>query len=272
VLAELPETYIPVVRFPLFYGLSGRDLGLKFNFDYRTVFAPSRFEKDFFQFLESTGEESRPTRFQILYNEQEKNVLDVTDPVLRIDAPTVEKWLSDNAAALLKKPVEKSYTIYFINWYSQSNFRFHVYTKTDNPDPDTGFNFGQELGSRKMIAWGGSHSRSWFYDLSAGPEARTANFEVDHPDLDGNGVEDDRMPPVWEYSQKGYRKPAALSSDLGKVTRYVAINLLFTTSPLYDPLVTTPGVGGSKIKHIELFEDDPASLGADWIDGVCQIS
>jgi hypothetical protein len=117
-----------------------------------------------------------------------------------------------------------------------------------------------------VIAWGGSHSRLWFYDLSAGPEAWSNNFDVDNPDLDGNGVEDYRMPPIWEYDEDGYRDPSALSSDLGRVTRYVGINLLFTSSPLYDPLATAPGVGGKRVVHINMFEDDPASTGTDWID------
>ena len=43
-----------------------------------------------------------------------------------------------------------------------------------------------------------------------------------------------RMPPVWEYGNlTGYRPFDDLSGDLAKVTRYVAIDLLFTTSPLY---------------------------------------
>ena len=50
------------------------------------------------------------------------------------------------------------------------------------------------------------------------------------------------------------------------MTRFVGINLLFTTSPLYDPLVAAPGVGGDRIVHINMFEDDPRSLGTDWIN------
>jgi hypothetical protein len=72
------------------------------------------------------------------------------------------------------------------------------------------------------------------------------------------------MPPVWEYRSNGYRNRSRLDDDLGLVTRYVAINLLFTSSPLYDPLVTAPGLGGEKIVHIELFEDDPDSRGVDF--------
>jgi hypothetical protein len=57
-----------------------------------------------------------------------------------------------------------------------------------------------------------------------------------------------------------------LGSDLGRVTRFVGINLLFTSSPLYDPLVAAPGPGGKRVVHIELFEDDPATIGAKFID------
>ena len=62
----------------------------------------------------------------------------------------------------------------------------------------------------------GSTRRVWFHDLSAGPESWTANWNVDEPDLDGNGVEDYRMPPIWEYTAGGYRAPGALTGDLAQ--------------------------------------------------------
>jgi hypothetical protein len=258
--SQLPNAYQPIVRYPPFYGLSGRDLGLKFNFKYNLTFTENNFSNRFFNYLKQIGTPGDPTLYQQLYNDQKKNVLEVTGPVLYIDGPSVEAWLADNL-----KVAQKGYTIVFINWYGRPDFQFHVYTKTDEPDPDTEFNFG-DLNSRKLIAWGGTSSRLWFYDLSAGPEWNTDNWNVDDPDLDGDGEVEYRMPPIWEYSQKGYRKPGALGKDLGLVARYVAINLLFTTSPLYDPLVTAPGVGGNKVIHINMFEDDPHSLGTDWID------
>ena len=126
--------------------------------------------------------------------------------------------------------------------------------RPDEPDPDTNYNFGTIRGSRKMIAWGGTSSRSWFYDLSAGPEAWTDNWNVD---LDPNlPTTDYRLPPIWEYDRNGYRDPSELGGDLGLVTRFVGIDLLFTTSPLYDPLVTSPDVGGAKIAHVSMLEDD----------------
>jgi hypothetical protein len=137
----------------------------------------------------------------------------------------------------------QQYTIFFVNWYGRSDFKFHVYTKTGEPDPETGTDFGLR-DSRKLIAWGGttpddeetglgSLHRIWFYDLSAGPESWTDNWNVDDADLDSSGVTDYRMPPVWEYGNIGaYRPFDDLSGDLGKVARYVAIDLLFTSSPL----------------------------------------
>ncbi len=257
----LPSTYVPIVRYPAFYGLPGRNLGLKFNFSYNVTFVNQKTTDRFFNFLKNGSTVDAPTFYQTAYNDMENNVLDVADEVLYADAPSVENWLNQNLNVN-----KKGYTIVFINWYGRPDFQFHVYTKTDSPDPDTGYNFGAARSSRKTIAWGGSHSRLWFYDLSAGPEAWTYNYDVDNLDVDGNGVEDYRMPPIWEYSANGYRDPSALSSDLGLIIRFVGINLLFTSSPLYDPLASAPEVNGSKIVHINMMEDDPASQGTDWIN------
>jgi hypothetical protein len=264
-LAELPDTYDPVVRYPRFYGLPGRDIGLHFEFVFDVKFAKHQFEDGLFNYMMSIGTEGPMTSFQQDYNDQTNNVLDVTDPVLYIDGPSVEGWLQTNKN-MLGLNNERAYTIFFVNWYDRPDFQFHVYTKTDEPDPDTGYNFGIERASRKMIAWGGTHGRTWFYDLSAGPEAWTDNWNVDDPDLNGNGFVDYRMPPIWEYTAGGFRAPDQLSSDLGLVTRFVGIDLLFTPSPLYDPMVTAPGQEGMRVNHIEMFEDDPAASGLDWID------
>ncbi|MEU4220926.1 hypothetical protein [Actinoplanes sp. NPDC026623] len=57
--------------------------------------------------------------------------------------------------------------------------------------------------------------------------------DVGNPDLDGDGTVDYRMPRTWEYTAGGFRSPAASAGDLSLITRYVALNLLMTTSPLY---------------------------------------
>ena len=76
----------------------------------------------------------------------------------------------------------------------------------------------------------------WFYDLSAGPENWGGSYDVDNADLDGDGVADYRIPVSWEYGH--YRPKPELAGDLGKVVRYVGLDLLFTTSPLYPPYFT----------------------------------
>jgi hypothetical protein len=263
-LSVLPSSYTPVVRYSQFYGQPGRNVGLQFDFDYEVTYAHDRFEKIFFRYLSRIGEAGPSTVFQQAYNDQATNILDVDDEILYLDGPTVEAWL-DRMAPWLLGTRHDGYTVYFINWHGRDDFRFHVYRKNDQPDPDTGHSFGDD-DARMMIAWGGSSSRSWFLDISAGPEAWSNNYIVDSTDIDGDGFEDGRIPPAWEYADGGYRDPALLSEDLGVVTRFVAINLLFTPSPLYDPMVTAPGAGGDKVAHAEVFEDDPTAIGADYLD------
>jgi hypothetical protein len=256
----LPATSTPAVRYPLFYGLNGREVGLEYQFKYSLTRKSPQFEDQFFRFLARAGTPGNPTVYMTAYNEQMKNVLDVTGPVLYIDAPTVERWLEQNA-----NPRKNGYTLYFINWYGRQDFKFHAYTKMGDPDPDTGVDFGN-FQRNAIISWGGTQSRSWFYDFSAGPEWNTANWRVDVRDLDGNGIEDYRMPPVWEYAVNGFRAADDLGRDMGLLTRYVAIDLLFTPSPIYDPLVTAPAAQGRKIADVTMFEDDPSSSGLDFIN------
>ena len=258
--ALLPATSTPAVRYPRFYGLNGRELGIEYTFKYSLTRKSRQFEDRFIRFLARAGRPGNPTAYMTRYNNQANNVLDVTGPALYIDAPTVEGWLADNA-----NPQQNGYTLYFINWYGRDDFAFHAYTKLGAPDPDTGVDFGS-LQTSALNAWGGTRSRSWFYDFSAGPEWNTANWIVDVRDLDGDDVEEYRMPPIWEYTSGGYRAPDALGYDMGLLARYVAIDLLFTPSPLYDPLVSAPGALGRKIANITMFEDDPASSGLDFID------
>ena len=136
----------------------------------------------FFSYLAGIGKPIEPTIYQLAYNDQDTNLIDVTGPVLDIEAARVERWLEQNA-----NPRRAGYTIYFINWYGRKDFRFHVYTKKDDPDPDTKHNFG-ERASRAITSWGGTTSRTWFYDFSAGPEWNTDSWVVDTTDLNGDGV------------------------------------------------------------------------------------
>jgi hypothetical protein len=258
----LPATYRPVVRYPLFYDRRGRDLGLDYRFHYRFE-RRGALARQLFGYLKSAGIEGPITAFQEAYNEQGRSVTQVRGPVLHVDGAKVEKWLADHDP----EANDRGYTLYLINWYGQADFQFHVYTKTDEPDPDTGYNFGLRRATRKMISWGGTHSRSWFYDFSAGPESWGGSYNITDADLDGDGSPDYRIPPVWEYDNGGYRPPERLSHDIGLLARYVAIDLLFTTSPLYDPLVSAPEPGGRKVAHVAMLENEPGVSGLDWFHG-----
>jgi hypothetical protein len=267
-MGELPAMYRTVNRYPSFY-FGNEFLGVDFNFDYNPVYADKAFEDAFFGYLDSIADPQPLTLYQDLYNSQSAATGNVTDNHW-IDAPSVEQWLADNTNSMLGVDTTQ-YTVFFINWYDRPDFKFHVYTKTDEPDPDTGYNFGVERESRKLIAWGGttpddeetglgSLHRIWFYDLSAGPESWTDNWNVD----DDYGY---RMPPVWEYGNlDGYRPFDNLSGDLGKVTRYVAIDLLFTTSPLYKPAISPPELADDIQLDINVFQMDPNYDGTDYFD------
>lgn len=256
-LQTLPASSTPVIRDWMFYGLSGRDVGLRYDYDYHVSFAGSGLTDRFFAYLRTSGQLIQPTVYQQAYNDEASNVLDVTGPVLLDDGPSVEDWLERH---LDVSP--KGDTLVFVNWYGRPDFQFHLYGKS-GVDPDTGFDFGRTQAYGTMMAWGGSHGRLWFDDLSAGPDWNTTNWEVDDPDLNGDGVVDYRIPPIWEYTPGGFRSPSALTTDLGLVARYVGLDTLFTSSPLFDPLYTSPGVDGRKVIQVNMFEDDPTTHGAD---------
>ena len=244
VRAQLPSQGEPIVRSRAIYGID-EPLGLDYSYDYRPYYTSRSWEDGFFSYLSSIAVAKPLTEWQQAYNDQVRNALNVTSNRW-IDAPKVEKRLIDTAPRGVdtRRP-----TIFFINWFGRSDFRFHVYAKTGEPDPDTGYDFGANRDTRKIVAWGGTTAddeetglggrgthRVWFYDLSAGPENWSGNWNVDDADLDGDGVADYRIPVSWEYGS--YRPRAALAGDLGKVIRYVGLDLLFTTSPLYPPYYT----------------------------------
>jgi hypothetical protein len=254
---SLPRTYRPVARYPRFHG-RGRPLGLEYRFRYDVVRKGRRFQDALSAYVKRIGVREGRTLYQTLYNEQTRNVVDVPASVLHVDAPLVEKWLVENDA---DPSGGRGYTLYFLSFYGRDDFEYHVYTKTDEPDPDTGYNFGRLRDSRKMVAWGGSHGRRWFYDFSAGPEAWGGGYDLDNSDLDGDGEPDYRIPPIWEYRVDGYRRPDLLGADMARLARFVAIDLLFTPSPLYDPLATAPRPGGAKVAHVAVFEAEAGTSG-----------
>lgn len=263
----LPNTYRPINRYPSYY-MGNEYLGLTFNYDYNLVYTDDTFEDTFFGYLASIAVPAPLTLYQGLYN-LEINKTGVVTANNWIDAPSVEQWLADNAGPMLGVDTTQ-YTVFFINWWGRGDFIYHVYTKIGEPDPDTGYDFGLLRDSRKLIAWGGttpddeetglgSLHRIWFHDLSAGPEGWTDNWLID-TDF---GVY--TIPPVWEYgNMASYRPFVDLSGDLGLVTRFVAVDMLFTTSPLYKPAISPPGLPSDVQLDINVYQMDPDDDGTAW--------
>ncbi|MFC4638789.1 hypothetical protein [Deinococcus hohokamensis] len=186
-----------------------------------------------------------------------------------VDGEKVEQWLAANAG---RTGVDTSeHTIFLINWYGRGDFKFHTYSheRADAIETDTKVNFGARS-SRRTVAWGGTPAtdqtaakRVWFYDQSANPDYWTSAWNISSGDIDGDGVYDKRMVPIWEY---GTRKSSVayaekISKDLGLVTRYVGINLLFTPSALYRVDLTPPDMP----EHINV--DLALEQGADAVAG-----
>lgn len=277
--AQLPASGSPKIRSRMFYGLPG-ELGLNYTYDYRMTYADKTYENALFTRLGSLARKQSAvdgevrTAAQQAYNEMKRNVVDVGTNYY-IDAPTVERHLVQNPAPGVDA---NRNTIYFINWWGRSDFKFHVYTKFGEPDPDTGYDFGVNRGSRKIVAWGGTsatdeetgfgrQSRTWFYDLSAGPDIWTGSYDVDNPDLDGDGEPDYRIPPAWEYlTRGGYRPLSRLASDLGLVTRYVGLDLLFTPSPLYPPVLTPDKLPDTVNLDLNYYQSIPGLDARDFLD------
>ena len=155
--------------------------------------------------------------------------------------------------------------MFLVDWYGRADFQFHIFYHLGVVDPDTGVNYGL-FDESLTRAWGGHSGPTWFYDLSAGPDWDDNSYDVDDADFDADGVTEYRMPPIWEYgTTNAYRPFNDLSGDLAKVVRYVAIDMLFTPSPIYDPAATVPGPDGAKQLQINVFEGDPASNGLENI-------
>lgn len=245
-LEKLPKRSQPVVRIPYFYGLK-HSLGIEYTYRYRTTFSGAGYEDRFFDYMKMIGEPANITAYQRAYNDQNTTGLPNTSSKTPrrtiqtnfvIDATKVEKWLAANPPGGIDT---REYTVYFINWFGREGFTDHVFSHLGEIDPDVGRDFGKE-DTGKVIAWGGTPPddpetglgalrRVWFYDFSAGPDWRTGNWNLSTAD---------RIPPIWEYHEQGAKKPSELTFDLAKIARYVAIDLLFTPSPLYPPGLTPP--------------------------------
>lgn len=259
----LPHEAVPPIRSPLKYGLN-EAVGLDLSYDYTVRSAGRTFDNDFFTHLAHTGDVAAPDSIQAYYNGQVHHTVTVGPKVRYIDATSTERWLEQHAA--LQLGINPSdYTVFLIDWYGRGDFQFHTYTNNSVIDPDTGVKPSKVTDWTNVRAWGGATGPSWFYDLSAGPVLIDDSYEVDDPNIHGVAPVDYRIPPIWDYGSTGYRAFDDLTGDLARIVRYVAIDELFTSSPLYDPEESLPDVNGKKEITFDIFEGDPTHNGRDDI-------
>ena len=253
---QLPKTYRPVVR-SRSWTINDREvLPIEHAFDHDVTFTDRSWEDRFFEWL---AEKARPrsgtTTYQNSYNTSGANRVTI-DETSVISAAATERWLAMNPPPGVNT---SEYTAYFIDWYGRKDFQFHVYDKLGEPDTDAKVDYGVS-DQHLIVAWGGSartdqedpmpsDRRVWFYDMSAGPDWRTGNWDV----ANETGY---RILPSWEYHEEGARSPLSLGTDLGLLARYVAIDLLFTPSPLYPPSLTPPALPTSVNLDLNTYNDD----------------
>jgi hypothetical protein len=224
-------------------------VGLTYDYRYQTRFAGQPFADALFGYLASIAVGPLPpTLFQQAYSATPGAAQDVTSNFL-IDATKAEQWLADNAGPLLGVDTTRP-TVFFVNWFGRPDFRFHTYAFLGTR-PGSAFPTGRTQGGQ-MVAFGGSTpdapygaidrlARLWFYDLSAGPDYGTASWLLDVADFTGDGIPDERVPPVWEYgTNHWYRAFDDLTADLAKIVRFVAVDMMFGQSPVYDPAISEP--------------------------------
>ncbi|MDX1450102.1 MAG: hypothetical protein R3246_13690, partial [Acidimicrobiia bacterium] len=217
-LEAMPQRYRPIIRSRSWYGHQ-EYVGIDHTFDYNLVFAGQEYEDALFTKLLELARPAQRTSLQHAYNESASGVLDI-DSNVEIPATAVERWLATHPPDGIDTTQN---TVFFINWFGRSDFRFHVYTKLGERDPASGIDHGLN-DALKTVAWGGTPAddpedglgftaRVWFYDLSAGPDQFTGSWDVDAD------REDYRIPPIWEYGADGYRAKGTLTSDLARITR-----------------------------------------------------
>jgi hypothetical protein len=231
-------------------GLEPAAIGLTYDFDYRTVFAGDGFEDAFFGFLRSIaiGPIAGGTVFQQAYAAHPL-AAEAIPASFTVDATAAEHWLAAASGPLLGVDTTRP-TIFVVNWHGRPDFVFHTYGFLGQR-PHTAFPFGFTHAGQ-MVAWGGSpadvpygalgrDARVWFYDVSAGPDYGTANWLLGPGDVDGDGVTDHRIAPIWEYGTDHWYRPFDdITGDLAKLVRFVAVDTLFAASPIYDPALSEP--------------------------------
>lgn len=147
-LANLPKTYRAVNRFPSLTTGQLEFTGNKFNFSYNIVNSTQGFDNAYFAYLNSIAVAAPRTIYQDLYNQEPARRRTVGQNY-QIDSVRAERWLAENAETMLGVNTRQP-TVFFVNWFGPSDFKFHVYARVGQHDPDTGgtvglLDFAQEI-------------------------------------------------------------------------------------------------------------------------------
>ena len=256
ILGQMPKNGVPDIYFDAAVGGHEQNVNIRYDYRYTSRFADKSFDDAFFSYLASIALPRGLDWVEQYYNDEAHNSLDVGPTVDDIDGAATEKWLEQQSARRLGIPGNQ-YTVFLINWWGRSDFQFHDYYHS-SPDPDQGYDLGYSQAEARTRGWGGASGPTWFFDISAGPVWDDNSYDVDDPDF-GTGVLQYRIPPVWDYGNTtAYRPFTDLSGDLARIIRYVAIDMLFSSSPTYDAAATVPAPGGGKHIQIADFEGDPS--------------
>ena len=151
ILGRLPSQGDPTVRENAFWG-DPQDVGLRYDYRYRVRFAGKTFDDTFFGYLATSGVAGPIDLFSQFYNEQQHNALDIGPQERYIDAPSTEAWLERQSRLRLGIGAGED-TVFLVNWYGRPDFQFHTFTHFGPPDPDTGVNRADSVGSLTR-AWG----------------------------------------------------------------------------------------------------------------------
>ena len=161
----------PVVRYPQFYGLNGRAVGIEHSSKYSLTRKSQTFEDQFFRFLARTGKPGKPDGLSDRLQRPGEEPGGRRE--VRSSTSTARPWNGGWRTTPIRGPMATP-VLHQLVWPLRLQVpRLHANRR---PDPDTGLT-SDALQSNAIVPWwGGTRSRSWFYDFSAGPEWNTTNW------------------------------------------------------------------------------------------------
>lgn len=177
-----------------------------------------------------------------------------------LDAAFVEKVLSQSLPELLGVDVTRP-TVVLLNWWGRADYVDHIYLDGSEPDPETGAPRGFFV-SNELAGYGATSDRDpetcqgdcifhrlWFYDVSAGPMARTGGFDlvaktprfIGAPSF-GGPFPSYRLHHTADYGTPSgtYRPIDNLGEDLALLGGFVYVSQIAYAAPIFPPGLTPP--------------------------------